>query len=247
MFRTLIFDPLYNILILILDVVPWADLGLAIVILTILVKLALFPLSIKSVRTQQMMKKVEPEIKALQEKYKDDRQTQAMEMMALYKKYNIKPFSSFLVILIQLPIIFGLYYVFLRSGLPVVDMSIVYDFIKPPTEINHIFLGVIDITERSIWLSLLAAITQFLHARLTFKKNKEAQQESAGDDSFKATFAKTMGTQMQYVFPILVFFISYGLFSAIALYWATSNIFHIGQEYYVKRKFKQKEDNTVVA
>ena len=244
MFRTLFYEPLYNLLLFILNVFPWADLGVAIIILTLLVKIALFPLSIRAVKTQQAMKKIEPEVKAVQEKHKDDRQTQALEMMALYKKHEIKPFSSFLVILIQLPIIFALYYVFLRGGFPEIDMSIVYSFIAVPEQVSTMFLGFIEMTKRSIGLSILAALTQFVHARLTFGKKKKNNQEQSKTDepSFKATFAKSMGVQMQYIFPILVFFISYSLSSAIALYWATSNIFHIGQEFYVRKKYK-KEPN----
>src|SRR5690606_5202936 len=113
-----LYQPLYNGLIFLIDVIPYRDAGLAVVLLTIAVKLILFPLSKKAVRTQLILKQVQPELDSLKEKHKDDKQAQAQAMMGLYKEKGINPFSSFFLILIQLPIILTLYRIFVGSGLP---------------------------------------------------------------------------------------------------------------------------------
>src|SRR3989344_3076275 len=114
-FKTIIYSPLYNILILLLNV-SWIDVGIATIILTILVKLILYPISKKSTITQTKMKEKEGELSLIKEKYKD-KQEQALKIMEFYKTNNINPFSSILTVLIQIPIIFSLYYIFFKKAL----------------------------------------------------------------------------------------------------------------------------------
>ena len=237
LFNTLFYNPLYNGLVLLIDVLPWLDLGLAIILFTILVKLALFPLSQKSVRTQAKIKEVEPQIKEIKEKYKD-KQEQAVKTMELYKRENINPFSGFFVILIQIPIIFALYFIFLRAGFPEINTEILYQFVKIPKQINTVFIGLIDVLEKSFILALFAGITQFFQAKLASPK-LEPKKEGAG---FGADFARSMSLQMKYVFPIIMFFIAYSISAAIALYLTTSNLFMIGQELYAKRALNKEKN-----
>src|SRR3989344_3332727 len=114
-FKTIIYIPLYNILILILNI-NWIDAGLAAVILTVLVKMILYPVAKKSIITQAKMKEKGGELSLIKEKYKD-KQEQAVKVMEFYKTNKINPFSSILTIIIQIPIIFSLYYIFFKSGL----------------------------------------------------------------------------------------------------------------------------------
>src|SRR3989338_5212743 len=107
--KTIIYTPLYNGLLVILDILPIADIGIAVIILTVLVKVILYPLAKKTSVTQLQMKEKQPELEALKEKYKNNRQEQALKIMEFYKKYKINPFSSFFTILIQIPIIYSLY------------------------------------------------------------------------------------------------------------------------------------------
>ena len=120
-FNTFFYHPLYNGLVFLISAVPLADVGIAIIALTVLVKLLLFPLSRKAVRTQLIMKELEPELKTLKEKYKNDKQQQARKVMDLYKEKGVNPFSGIARILIQIPIILALYWVFFRGGLPEVN------------------------------------------------------------------------------------------------------------------------------
>jgi YidC/Oxa1 family membrane protein insertase len=237
--NTIIYEPLYNGFIFLTSTLPFFDLGVIVVIFTLIVKFVLLPLSIKATKTQQAVKLIEPEINKIKEKHKKDKQAQATATMDLYKQHNIKPFSGFLLIFIQLPIIFALYYIFLKGGFPEVNTDILYSFISAPSHTNHIFLGLIDVTKKSIVLALLTGITQFFHTTISLPKI-EKRDKGFGQGSFKDDFAHTMKLQMKYALPLFVAFISYTLSAAIALYWTTSNIFHILQELYVKKHITNK-------
>jgi len=224
--------------VLLLNTLPWLDLGLSIVLFTIIVKLILFPLSQKSVRTQAKIKKIEPKINEIKEKYKD-KQEQAIKTMELYKEENINPFSGFLLILVQIPIIFALYFIFLRGGFPEIHTDILYSFVRVPGQINTVFLGLFDVTQKSLILALIAGLTQFLQAKLASPITPNSSSNKGG---LGADFAKSMSLQMKYVFPVIIFFIAWNISAAIALYLSTSNIFMIGQEIYAKRAIKSEKD-----
>ncbi len=237
LFGTLIYTPLYNALVGLVDILPGGDLGFAVITLTILIKLLIFPLSIKAVKTQLLMKEIEEPLREIQKKHKDDRQKQAEEIMALYKEKGVNPFSVLLVLLIQLPIIFGLYWVFARGGLPEVDPSLLYAFVPAPAVVTTLFLGSIDLLGRSWLLALLAGITQFIQAKLSVPPPPERKE---GDEpSFKDDFARSMHLQVRYVLPIIVTFAAYYISAAVALYWLTSNMVTICQEFYVRRTIKK--------
>ncbi len=129
LYTTFVFYPLYNGLILLMGALPFLDAGSIVILFTVIVRLILFPISKKAVRTQAMMKLVEPELNALKEKYKNDKQAQALQVMNFYKEKKINPFSSMFLLLIQLPIIFALYRIFYSTGLSGVDTSILYSFV----------------------------------------------------------------------------------------------------------------------
>lgn len=239
-YHNIIYQPLYNGLIFLMDVIPWADAGIAIIIFTVIVKLILFPLSKKAVTTQLKMKKVEPELAEIRKKYKEDKTEQARKTMELYRANKINPFMSILLILIQLPIIFGLYRIFL-VGLPQVDGSLLYSFVKIPEMININFLGLIDISGKSFILALLAGISTYIQIKLSVpmqNKPQDPSKELTREEKFRADFAKSMNTQMKFMLPALAFVVSWTISGAIALYWITSNLFTIGQELVIRRTVK---------
>ncbi len=238
LFHTFIYGPLYNALVLLVDIVPFADVGLVVIILTLIVKLFLFPLSIKAVRTQLAVRRMESEIATLKEKYKNNKEEHARQTMALYRKNGVNPFSSFLLILIQFPIILGLYWVFARGGLPVINLEILYPFTPIPEVFNMQFLWVSDIAGKSIILALLAGITQFFQIRLTLPPLKK----KGGKPSLKEDLTHSFHLQMRYVMPVVVVGVAYMVSAAIAIYWTTSNLFAIGQEFYVRRRIKNQQD-----
>lgn len=239
MFTTLLTQPLYNGLVFLMDTSPIIDAGIAVILLTVIIKLILFPISKKAVITQLRMKQIAPELEKVKEEYKDDKQEQAKKTLELYKENNIKPFASILLVLIQLPIIFALYRVFLHSGLPEINTELLYSFVPTPDNVNVMFAGLIDITSKTWILAIAAAVTNFFQIR--FSMPAYTPPEKGKERTLKDDFAKSMNMQMRYVFPVVVLFIAYSISGAIALYWTTSNLFMIGQEL-VLRKHKRKHE-----
>ena len=240
-FTTVFSQPLYNGLIFLITLIPFADAGVAIVIFTVLVRLVLFPLSKKSIEAQMKLKGAEGEIARIKEKFKDKTQ-QATKIMEFYRARGLNPFSGFVLILIQIPIVLALYQIFLRSGLPVVNSDLLYQFVRVPESINMNFLGVLDITKNSYLLALITALTQYFQAKLAMPPTKPAQ----ASDTFKDNLARSMSVQMKYFFPVVVFFIVYNLSGTIALYWITTNLFSILQEWYVRKRFARPNSVKVV-
>jgi YidC/Oxa1 family membrane protein insertase len=225
------FDPLFNTLVFLYEVFPWADAGIIVIILTVIVRLILFPLSRKAVITQVKMAEIGPELSEIKEKYKGNSEEQARRTLALYKEKGVNPFSGILVIIIQLPIIFALYQIFLYF--PDVDANLLYSFVSAPEFVNTNFLGLIDITAKSAIIALLAAASTYFQFKVSMKGQREPQGTSFGDN-----LTRSMQKQMKYFFPVIVFFISYNISGAIALYWLTTNIFSIGQELFIKKNIK---------
>lgn len=234
-----IYNPLYNGLIVLADLLPWLDAGLIVIIFTFLVKLILYPISKKAVRTQAIMKTLEPELAALKAKY-PDKQIQAKKTMEFYKEKQINPFSSILLLFIQLPILIALYKIFYSNGLSVPDTSILYPLVKAPQAINTVFLGLIDVTHKSYVLAFLAAVSQYFQIQFSAPKlGPRKEKASLSDD-----LARNMQLQMKYVLPVVIFFISYQVSGALALYWAASNLFMIGQEIVVRRQIAKETTTT---
>jgi YidC/Oxa1 family membrane protein insertase len=237
-FFTLVYEPLYNGLVYLVDILPSHDIGIAVVLLTIVVKIILFPLSRQAVRTQIAMREIAPEVEVIKEKYKEKQEEQARAIFALYKERGVRPFSSFFLILIQFPILFGLYYVFWKGGFPSVDPSILYSFVPVPESVNMKFLGLIDMDQRSVILAAFAGLTQFVYARLSMGPRKP--REKAKEASFSADMAHSFDLQARYVLPIIVAGIAYTVVAAVPLYWTASNLFMIAQEFAMGRRFKDK-------
>jgi YidC/Oxa1 family membrane protein insertase len=237
-FFTFIYHPLYNGLTYLVDVVPTHDIGIAVIILTILVKLVLFPLSRQAIRTQAAMRSIAPDVEEIKKRLKDKQEEQAREIFALYKTRGIRPFSSFLLILVQFPILFGLYWVFGKAGFPQVDASILYSFVPFPHSVNMEFLGLIDMRGHSLLLAVLTGLTQYTYTRLSMGSRKPAVKEDS--PSFSSDMARSFDLQARYVLPLIFTGIAYTLAAALPLYWTTSNLFMILQEIAMGRRLKEK-------
>lgn len=234
-FKVVFYQPLYNGLVFLMDILPGADAGLAVIILTILVKLILYPLSKHSIETQFAMRRFQPEMDALKKQHANNREGYAKALMEFYREKKINPFSGFLLLLIQLPVIIALYYVFFKGGLPYINETLRYAFIPRP-EVNMEFLGLVNIAEKSIFLAALAGITQFFQVKLALPPPSPGTR----DGSFQGELAHGMHMQMKYVMPIVAAIASYSISGAIALYWTTSNLFAIGQELFVRRRLQRQ-------
>lgn len=239
-FHALIYNPLYNGLVFLVGVIPSHDMGLAVIGLTIVVRIILFPLSRRAVDAQLAMKKIAPEVEEIKKKYKKNSPEQSQAVFALYKERGIHPFASFGLVLIQFPILIALYWVFYKSGFPQVDMTILYSFVHVPTEIKMQFLGIVDMASRSIPLALLAAVTQFLYTRLSMGPREKVPDGSPVEASLSGDMAKSFDLQARYVLPVMIGVIGYTIAAAAPLYWATSNTFMILQELASGRRFNPK-------
>jgi YidC/Oxa1 family membrane protein insertase len=243
LWNTIFYQPIYNILIFIINNVTFGDVGFAIILVTIIVKFILSPLTKKSIRSQILMKKMEPEIKQIKKDF-PNKEEQAKKTFDLYKKYGTNPFSGCLVVLIQLPVIFALYYVFLK-GLSL-DTTSVYSFLSKPTSIHTNFLGLIEMggNSKSLILALLAGGTQFLQGYLASPiKPKTGDIEVISEDkksSFQDDLSNSMQMNVKYILPVFIAFISWRISAAIALYFVISNIFTIVQEWYIRRSLENK-------
>ena len=232
-FNAVIYTPLYNGLVFLMHFTPWADAGISVIIFTFLVKLALFPVSQKAVRTGLRMKALEGDLAVIKERHKDNREAHAKATMAFYKEKNINPLSSVFLALIQIPIILSLYYIF-STGLPQIKTELLYSFVSVPS-VNMHFLGLVDITKGSLLLAVLVSVSQYFQVRFAMPASKPKAATSGF--SVKEDFARTLNLQMRYFLPAMVGVIAYNISGAVSLYWITSNLFSIGQEIYVRRSF----------
>jgi YidC/Oxa1 family membrane protein insertase len=233
-FYPTIYQPLYNILIFLYNNFSFHDFGIAIIIITLLLKIILIPLSKKQIESQKKMQELQPKIKEIQNKYKGDKQKQSQELMKFYKDNKTNPFGGCLPMIIQLIFLIAIYQVFYRisSNNLNVHPEVLYSFVANPGQINNMFIGIIDLAKPNIILAILAAAGQFYQTKMLMAK----QKNTSTNDSGKAPdFAQMMNKQMLYLGPLLTLFIGIRFPSGLALYWLISTLFAIGQQMYLEK------------
>jgi YidC/Oxa1 family membrane protein insertase len=235
-FYTILYQPLFNSLVILYNYIPGHDFGIAIIFLTIIIRVIIFPLSVKAVNSQRGLQKLQPQIQELQKKYKDDREKQAKEVLDLYKKEKINPFSGLLLALVQLPILIALYQVF-WSGLNPKELVGLYSFVFNPGHINSLFLQIIDLAKPNFILAILAGIMQYFQSKMMLPKSVA----STGGQAKGSDFSQVMQKQMVYFFPVFTVIILINLPSALGLYWAISGLFSIIQQYLILKKNNKME------
>ena len=228
-FYIILYRPLFNALVLLYNYMPGHDFGIAIIFLTLIIRFILYPLSVKAVNSQKNLQKLQPKIQEIQKKYKDDKEKQAKEMLALYKTEKINPFSGLLLAIIQLPILIALYQVF-WNGLKPAELAGLYAFVSNPGQINALFLNIIDLSKPNLVFAVLAGLTQYFQTKMLLPKNAGKNQNKGQD------FSQVMQKQMTYFFPVFTVIILLGLPSALGLYWTISGLFSIIQQYFILRK-----------
>jgi YidC/Oxa1 family membrane protein insertase len=230
-FNTILYQPLFNALILLYERLPGHDFGIAIIVLTIIIRLIFYPLMVQSIKSQKVLSELQPKIQEIQQKYKDDKEKQARETMGLYQKEKINPFGGCLPLLIQLPILIALYRVFWK-GLHPEAMINLYNFVPHPGVIDPTFLGVINLGQASLILAILAGITQFFQTKMITPKAPKSQTKDQ-----MAQFSNMIQKEMLYFFPLFTVFILWRLPAAIGLYWIVTALFSIFQQHLI---FKQQ-------
>lgn len=237
LYNIIIFQPFYNAFIFLMNLFPFFDAGVIIIIFTIIIKVIILPLSIKASKAQMEMKSTERDLQLIKEKYKDDKNEQSRKTMEYYKERGINPFAGIFILIIQFPVLIGLYQVFIKSGLPKINEMLLYPFLTSLVSLapNMMFLGLISISQKSFVLAIIAGITTYF--QISHASKGPSQQPTQGTQS---DLAKAMNAQMKYFFPILMTFIAYTISSAVAIYFITSNLFAIGQEIYIRKKYHKE-------
>ena len=238
-FHAFFYDPIYNALVALVALIPGSDVGIAVIIITIVIRLILLPFSISAARTQRAMKMLEPKMKTLKEKHKGNKEKEALETLALYREERVNPFASILTVFIQIPVLLALYWVFYYEPFSTINTARLYAFTPIPHTISLEFLGIISVAGKSMVLAILSGLTQFIQAHLALSGT---MKPSGG--GMQGDFQKMMGLQLKYVFPFLIAVISYTTSSAIALYFITTNIAGSLQELYVRRKLNTEQNRS---
>ena len=230
LYREILYRPLFNGLIFLYNVIPGHDFGIAIIVLTIIIRFILYPLSRKATQSQKALQDLQPKIKEIQQKYKDNRQAQGQALMEIYKIHKINPASGCLTMLVQLPILLALFSVF-RNGLKPESLSALYGFVANPGLVNKFFLGLMDLSAKSLPLAILAGLAQFVQSKMLAPPSQ----------GLTTDFASAMNKQMVYMFPILTVFIAAGLPAGLSLYWVAMTLFGIVQQYFTLKKNGERD------
>lgn len=269
-FELFIVQPIFNLLLFIYSIVPYADFGVAIIIFTIIIRFALWPLVVKQLHQVKAMRKLQPELARIKKATKGNRQLESMQMLELYKKHEVKPFRSILILLIQLPIFIALFQVIQiftthRDAIQTFTYNFmqvfqpVKDLLANPDNFNEKLFGTIDLTQHalpfvgvsSVFLVLLAGIaayTQYVISKqtsptTTTKRLRDVLAEAGeGKEPDQAELnAVVMGKMMKFL-PFMMFFIMLSLPGALALYYVVSNIFAAIQQHYLLKRDAEEMD-----
>ena len=233
-FNEFLYRPLFNILILFYNIIPGHDFGVAIILLTLLIRIIFFPLSKKGIKARKALEELQPKIKEIQKKYKD-KEERARQMMNFYKENKVNPASGCLPLLVQLPIFIALYRLFINISEMIADngqLEGIYSFITNPGTINPMFLGLVNLAVPSLFLAILAGVFQFIQGKLMMKTSP-TKTRAPGQ---KMDIQKTMTSQMTYFMPLIIVFISLKLPAGLPLYWAITTLFGIGEHLLINRK-----------
>lgn len=267
-FDILIVQPIFNLLIALYSVIPGGDFGVSLILFTILVRFALYPLVKKQLHQTQKMKKLQPELVKIKAKTKGNKQLEGMQMLELYKKHGVSPFRSIGILLIQLPIFIALY-----SVIQIFTMhrdqiaKFTYDFMESmgpirqlidhPDQFNEKLLGVVDLTQSAfangsvniilVLLAVVAAVTQYIMSKQTMpqteskKRLRDVLSEAAeGKSADQSEMNALVMSKMIKVLPFFMFFIMVSVPGALALYYAVSNIVAVMQQSYLLRKDEEE-------
>lgn len=235
MFHALFIQPLFNVLVLLYEYVTFGDLGLAIIGLTLLIRLVLYPVFYKGIKGQMVMQRMQPHLRKIQTELKHDKTKQMEAMMALYKEHEINPFSPIFYTFIQLPILFAVYRIFL-TGITPESLKDLYSFVPAPEVLNTLFLGVIDITQPSMIIVAIAVIVSFIQSHMLVKQTMA--KETAGS-------ANPMTKYMAYLAPVLSLVFLPNLPSAIGLYWTVTSLFSIFQQQAINKQLQKLEKKAI--
>lgn len=232
-YQTVIYQPIFNLLVWFYNIMPGHDLGLAIILFTLFFKIILSPFFIQSIKAQRKMQAIQPKLEDLKEKYKESKEKLGVAMMELYRQEKVSPFSSCLPLLVQMPILIAIFQTF-RQGLANGSLNLIYPFINNPGSINPISLGFIDLSQKSIVIAILAGLAQFWQSKLMLKKKKNQPAP-------KSALAASMNQQMLYFMPAFTAIIGFSLPAGLTFYWLLTTVLSAVQQIFIFKKMDGKE------
>jgi YidC/Oxa1 family membrane protein insertase len=248
LFNELLYRPLFNSMVFFYNTIPGANIGLAVILTTLVVRILMIPLYRASIKSQREMTIIQPIVKELQTKYKDDRQKLSEEMLKAYKEHNVNPFAGILLLFVQIPVLIAIYQVSLNIFKPETYPAL-YSFITLPENFDPNFFGLLNVADaRNIILALIVGISQYYQIKLIMKRNQPAKPKETKKSKKKKSkqpeepdFATTLNKQMLFLMPILVTGFAYSLPVTMSLYWITTTVFTIGQEFFLIKQVDKAE------
>jgi YidC/Oxa1 family membrane protein insertase len=247
-FDVILINPILNIMVAIYQLlyhinVPSA-LGFSIIVLTIVVRLILYPLMHQSLRQQKKMQQLTPHINKLKEKHKNDAKRLQAEQMALFKEHGVNPAAGCLVMLVQIPILIALYQVLLlvvhSKTVVAINSRLYFNFLKLDHMWNTTFFGIpLGSTPKELiatvgfgilFAAVLTGGLQLIQSRMMMPQKADMPKKEPGKEP---DFATAFQTQSMYLLPVMVGFFSFSLPFGLSLYWNTLTIFGIIQQYII--------------
>ena len=246
MFNTLIVNPLLNLLMAIYGMLPGHDFGVAVIIMTLILRFAMWPLTAKQLRSQKKLQALQPEIAKLRLEAGGDKAKENQLLMELYKEKEINPFSSCLPLLLQFPFLIALFFVLKKASLPfdqisgllygpVKNIPYIEGLISGAIKYDPMLLRVIPMDTASKVLAVIAGITQYIQVKMIAPKNVDPNDQQA-----------KMTSTMNYIFPAMTAFIAWSLPAALPLYWITGNGVAIFQQWLIMREETEKMEEAVI-
>ena len=227
-FNITLYEPLYNVLMYLVAVVPGHSVAVAVIIITIVIRFILYPSSKKALIAQKRIRQLQPKLEEIKKQYKGDAAAQNKALMEFYKEENVNPLGSCLPLLIQMPVFFVLYRVFYNYSLHGIDLGSLYSFIPKPTTVNTMFFG-IELAKKDLY------ILPILTGALQYWQSKQLMPNKSATGG-KPDPTEAISRQMMYIFPVLIFVTARSLPAALPLYWSVNSLFSIVQQWYLLRE-----------
>lgn len=244
LFRTVFFQPIYNTLVMFIRIAPAHDLGLAIILLTILIRIILLIPSQRAIVSQRHMQELQPKLEQIKKKYAGNQERIAQETMRLWKENKVNPFGSCLPLIIQFPVLIALFYV-IQNGLNPDNAYLLYSPFKDSdlTAIHTNFLGILDLTKVNMFvLPLIIGALQFFQFKIAVRK-KLAKAETEEKKEEKGSEMEMANKTMMYAMPVMIAIFTASVPAGVGLYWGVSTLFAIGQQMIANRSTKSQIPN----
>lgn len=235
-FRTTFYRPLYNGLMGLLSIAPYHDLGFAIIVLTLLVRLALLVPSQHAIVSQRRLQELQPKLDSIKKEFAGNQERIASETMKLWKQHKVNPFGSCLPLLIQFPVLIAIYYV-IQDGLNPDNAYMLYEPLKnfDFLNIHTYFLGILDLRKANMYvLPVIIGLLQFAQMKLTLGRRKKPGKHV--DDKAPKNEMEMANKTMVYIMPVMIAVFTASLPAGVGLYWGISTLFAIGQQLVANKK-----------